>query len=173
MRLTAGKYALIIFGSMLGVLFLQSTLLNDLTFWGIRPDLVLILIGSIALNRGWGEGLLWGMVGGLLEDVFSSGLFGSHALAKTIIGFLLGLAEGQVFKENPLLPAVAILLGTFLEEVLFFLAAGAFGQVRWTFLTALRQVIIPTALINSVIAPFVYLYVVRLGEKRALGRRER
>lgn len=173
MRPTAGKYAFIIFGGMLGSLFLQSTVLNGLTLWGVRPDLVLILVGSVALARGWGEGLLWGIVGGLLEDVFSGGLFGSHALAKSVTGFALGLMEGQVFKENPLLPAVALLLGTLVEEVLFFLTAGAFGQVCWTFLDALRQAIIPTAMLNTLIAPFIYWYVVRLGEQRAPGQRER
>ncbi|HHY92881.1 MAG TPA: rod shape-determining protein MreD [Firmicutes bacterium] len=173
MRLSSGRRALIVAGGMVALLLLQSTLLNRLTFWGVRPDLVLMVVGSVALVRGWGEGMLWGAAGGLLEDVFSSSLPGGHALAKCVTGFVLGLAEGQVFKENPLLPTLALFLGTMLEEVLFFLAAGAFGQISWAFLDAFSGVMIPTALVNACFAPFIYHYVAELYKQHGFGQRER
>ncbi|BCV25782.1 rod shape-determining protein MreD [Gelria sp. Kuro-4] len=173
MRVSAGRRALILTGGIIGCLLLESTCLNRVSFWGVRPDFVLMIVGSVGLASGWGKGLLWGAAGGLLEDVFSGSLPGSHALAKSVTGFVLGLAEGQVFKENPLLPAVALFIGTVVEQVLFFLAAGAFGQVRWTFITALLRVVVPTALVNAVFAPLVFHYVAGLYEAPGFSRRER
>lgn len=156
---------LLVGGSMVAFLLLESTLLYPLTIWGARPDLVMVVVGSVALLRGWQEGLLWGLLGGLLEDAFTGSLLGANALAKSVTGFILGLAEGHVFKENPLLPAVALLAGTVLEEGLFFLAAGAFGEVKWTFIAALTRVILPTAVATTLVAPFIYHYLARLFQR--------
>jgi rod shape-determining protein MreD len=173
MRVTPSKRVLIIAGAMLGVLLLQGTVINRFTFLGVRPDLVLVVVGSVALARGWAEGLVWGITGGLLEDILSGSLPGSRALAKGVTGFILGLVEGTVFKENPLLPAVALFAGTLVDEVLFFLAAGTFGQVKWTFVTALRRVMLPNALVTAAFAPFLYRYFAELFTAVRFTQRER
>ncbi len=66
-----------------------------------------------------------GAIGGLLEDVVTGSLpGGSHAVAKSIIGFVLGLLEGKVFKENIFLPAITLFLASLAEGIIFFLASG-------------------------------------------------
>lgn len=169
----SGKRCLILAGSMLGVLVLQSTLFYNLRLFGVRPDLILAIVGSIALMRGWTKGLAWGVLGGLLEDFITGSLPGSHALAKSITGFTLGLLEGKVFKENVLLPAVALFAGSLAEGIIFFLASGVFGQVKWTFIIAFRTVILPTATITALLAPIVYRFCERLYESPRFGERGR
>ena len=169
----SGKRFLMIAGSMLGMLVLQSTLFYNLRIFGTRPDLILAVVGSIALLRGWAQGLLWGVLGGLLEDLITGSLPGSHALAKSITGFILGLLEGKVFKENPLLPAVALFVGSLIEGIIFFMAAGAFGHIKWNFITALRRTVWPSAVVTAVFAPVVYRLCEHLYEPPRFGQRGR
>ncbi|MGI6129952.1 MAG: rod shape-determining protein MreD [bacterium] len=165
----SGKRLTIIVGSMIIILVLQSTLFHGFRLLGARPDLVLAIVGSIALLRGWTEGLLWGIIGGLLQDVMTGSLPGSHALAKGIAGFTLGLLEGKVFRENTLLPAVVIFIGALIEGIVFFLAAGAFGQTKWRFVFAFRIAVLPSAIVTATFAPLIYHLYKRLYDPPRFG----
>ena len=165
----SGKRFIIIAGSMIGILVLQSTLFYDVRLLGARPDLVLAAVGSIALLRGWTEGLLWGVFGGLVQDFITGSLPGSHALAKSITGFTLGLLEGKVFRENALLPAVALFVSALAEGIIFFLAAGVFSQIKWSFVFAFRTAILPAAAATTIFAPLVYRLCERLYDPPRFG----
>ncbi len=43
------------------MLVLQSTMFYKIKLFGVRPDLILATVGSIALLRGWSQGLFWGV----------------------------------------------------------------------------------------------------------------
>ncbi|NLG85823.1 MAG: rod shape-determining protein MreD [Firmicutes bacterium] len=165
----SGKRLATVAGSMIGILLLQSTLLYNVRFFGARPDLVLAMVGSIALLRGWSEGLLWGVFGGLAQDFVTGSIPGSHALAKSIIGFTLGLLEGKVFRENAFLPSLALFIGALVEGIIFFLAAGVFGQIKWSFVFALRMAILPAAVATTIFAPLVYRLCNRIYDPPRFG----
>lgn len=169
----SGRRFLIVAGGMGGMLVLQSTLFYKIKLFGVRPDLILATVGSIALLRGWSQGLFWGTIGGLLEDVVTGSLPGSHAVAKSIIGFVLGLLEGKVFKENIFLPAITLFLASLAEGIIFFLASGFFGEMRWSFVVALRTVVFPTAVVTALFAPIVYRLCELLYEPPRFGQRGR
>ncbi|HKM39439.1 MAG TPA: rod shape-determining protein MreD [bacterium] len=155
MSLSTRRFFLIL-GGLVAVLVLQGTFLYKLKLFGVRPDFILAAVGSIALLHGWPRGLLWGSVGGLLEDLMSGSLPGSHALAKSIVGFALGLLEGKVFKENIILPAIALFGAGLAEGVIFYLASGLFGEIEWAFVIVVRKVIFPTAVATALFSPAIY-----------------
>jgi len=142
---------------VLACLVLQSTFLASFAPYGLTPDLILILVVSIALVRGYWEGAVWGFLAGLGLDMISSGYLGFHALTKMVVGFFFGLAEEKVFKENLLLPAVALFLATLAHELLFFILAAFYRQLEVNFFSALRRIILPLSLYNAILAPFVYV----------------
>ena len=83
-------------------LLIQLTLINSVTILGIKPDLILIVIVVFSLLKGGKEGAISGFISGLLQDIFSIGLLGINALAKTVIGFICGILKEKMFHEHML-----------------------------------------------------------------------
>ena len=59
---------------------LQSTVLQYIEVWNIRPNLLIMLIIYFALIRGSVEGGIIGLAGGILMDILAGKVFGIHSL---------------------------------------------------------------------------------------------
>ncbi len=57
---------------------------------GVTPDFVLIALSAISMYEGRGNGTIWGLATGFVEDTLSSGLLGAHALTRTLVSFFAG-----------------------------------------------------------------------------------
>ena len=80
--------------------------------FGASPNLVLLLTVSWVLLRGRGEGILIGLVGGLMLDAFSGAPFGLATGSLVIVTYLTGLGEINVFRTAKFLPYAAIMVAT-------------------------------------------------------------
>lgn len=117
--------ALILFFLMVVSVSLQSTVIPILSVGGVGPDLVLVVVVSVALAGGRQSGFLAGVFGGLLQDLLSVGPFGFNTLSKMIVGLLVGLYEHKVNKNSLLLPLLTVgagTVGSVLAATLFLLA---------------------------------------------------
>lgn len=76
-------------------LALQTTLTRFLVLGNVAVDLVLVAVIYLALTGGPTVGVVAGTIGGLAQDALSSGVLGIGGLAKTVIGFLTGVAGTQ------------------------------------------------------------------------------
>lgn len=86
-------------GVLIGIgaaLALQTTLTRFLVRGSVAVDLVLVVVIGLALTGGPTVGVVAGTIGGLAQDALSSGILGIGGLAKTVVGFLAGVA-GQQF----------------------------------------------------------------------------
>jgi len=81
-------------------LLIQLTLINSITILGLKPDLIMIVVVVFSLLKGGKEGTISGFASGLLQDIFSTGLLGINALAKTVIGFTCGIFKEKIFYEH-------------------------------------------------------------------------
>jgi rod shape-determining protein MreD len=136
------------------VALVQTVLLSRVNLWGARPDLMLLVVLVWAVVRGVDEGLVWGFVGGLILDLFSGGPLGATVLALLSVVFLAGQPWGQGLSSpvaRLLLPA---LIGVIVYHLVLLLVLGWTGHaVDWAF--ALLRVAGPSALLNTLLAPFV------------------
>ena len=82
-------------------LALQTTLAPLVAGPGAPLDLVLLVVVSVAISSGPVAGLWTGTVGGLLQDTLSGGVIGVGGLAKTLVGYLVGLFGSQFNVERP------------------------------------------------------------------------
>ena len=136
------------------VALIQTVLLSRVNLWGARPDLMLLIVLVWAVVRGVNEGLVWGFIGGLIVDLLSGGPLGGTVLALLSVVFLAGQLWGQGLTS----PVVRLLLPAFLSVVVYHLVlllvlAWTGHAVDWGF--ALLRVAGPSALLNTVLAPFV------------------
>jgi len=141
---------------------IQLTLINSISILGLKPDLIMVVVVVFSLLKGEKEGTISGFASGFLQDIFSSGLLGINALAKTVIGFTCGVLKEKIFYEHILfLIPVITFFASFLQSILIFFLLRAFGieySLTWSF----RQVALPEALYSSLLSPFIFFAINKL-----------
>ncbi|HWQ61601.1 MAG TPA: rod shape-determining protein MreD [Negativicutes bacterium] len=124
---------------LLATLVIQTTVLPLVAVGGARPDLLLLVVVSAGLLLGREHGVGMGFFAGLLQDLASGNIFGVSVLSKTATGYVAGLAERKVFKENVLLPLLAVIIATVFNSILMIVMLAFLGFA----------VDIPTAVANT------------------------
>jgi rod shape-determining protein MreD len=98
---------------------LQTTLARFVIRGTVALDLVLVVVVYAALTSGRVTGLLAGTFAGLVQDTLSSGVVGIGGLAKSIVGFLAGVAGTQFIVAQPLPRFVVFFSATVLHAAIF------------------------------------------------------
>jgi rod shape-determining protein MreD len=75
---------------MVLALGLQHGVSDLVAIRGVAPDFILIAVCAISLYAGRGNGTLWGLMVGFLEDMLGSGLLGGRALSLSLVSFIAG-----------------------------------------------------------------------------------
>ncbi|MHB1127738.1 MAG: rod shape-determining protein MreD [Bacillota bacterium] len=144
---------------LIASLLFQSTFPNWASLWGSKPDFLLIVIIYSALNNGAAPAARIGFAFGLAEDLFSGQYLGFNIFTKTLTGYLVGLGERKLYKDNLLVPVVAVFTGTIFNQVMgtFLLSfagkQGFFPLAVWS--------IVPLAVYNSLLVPLTYGFFYR------------
>jgi len=137
-----------------GLALAQTVWLSRVSLWGARPDLMLLTVLAWAVIRGMDEGMVWGLIGGLIVDLFSGGPLGATALALLAAAFLTGQPWGQGIGSPIMrLLLLAFAAGLVYHLVLLAVLAWTGYGVEWG--PAILRVAGPSALLNAVLAPFV------------------
>jgi rod shape-determining protein MreD len=150
------------------LIILQTTLLDYIKVYNVKPNLLLVFIVSAALLRGRLEGALIGVAAGFLMDVFSGGMFGVCMLAGLYAGFANGSVNFRLYKENYMVVIFFTFVTTVIFEIfvylmnIFIFNAGARVPIKTDFLFALKNVILPETIYNCIISIPVYLLLGRL-----------
>jgi len=109
------------------VIFFPAALLQlyavpMITIEYIRPDLILIILVSIALKYGQIQGTILGFLYGFIFDFISGGVLGSAMFSKTLVGFIAGYFhdENEVVNfKSPLSLSLIVLLCSFVDSFFF------------------------------------------------------
>jgi rod shape-determining protein MreD len=95
----------------------------------IRPELALVVVVGWGTVRGWEEGLVAGLLGGLLADLASVGPFGVHMLRLGIVGLAAGLLVNRLVRTSAVLPVGAAAVGSLLSFAIGVVGLQAAGWV--------------------------------------------
>lgn len=152
---------------MILVAALQVTLMPQISFLGGRPDLVLLVIVSWALNSTLEQAVLWAFVGGICKDLLSAAPIGTSVIGLILIIFAIHTLRQQLFSVGIFTLIWVSLIGTITQEVttlLIVLASGfqpqfasqlGYGIIANQF----RLFIVPTIVYNLIGIIPVYLLV--------------
>ncbi len=111
----------------LAALFLQASIFSVFNIKGAVPDLLLIFIIFFALINGPKKGGVYGLLCGLLEDLYLGRFIGMNAIAKGITGYAIGNLQINVFKENLLVGVISVLIGSILNIIILLLLTVVFS----------------------------------------------
>jgi rod shape-determining protein MreD len=150
--------------TILIIILIQSTILEYLNIFGIKPNIIITLVICIALLNGSIEGACVGFAAGLLQDILFGYSIGFYALLGMFLGYAAGSSNKGLYKEN----FVVVVLFTFIWSFVYEFAVYFFGYIGDIFLRnigllyPIRRIIIPEAVYNSVISIPVYLLTVKI-----------
>lgn len=147
------------------LLVLQLSLPLIFPSLALIPDFILIYVVIRAVIFGAKDAVVYGAVGGLLQDVFLNSFFGIFTPIKTAAAFLAALFAGRFFPENLLVPPLAVFMATVGHELLYLLLKENYLFAA-DYLALFKEIILPLAALNallSFILYLIYLYRERLG----------
>lgn len=150
-------------------LLIQTTMVMDISPWGLIPDLILLIVLSYGLLKGPFFGMSLGLVGGFAIDFIGGGIIGINALSKMIIGLLCGAMEKTIFKDNLLVPALAAAIVTILQDLIIYLVLVSFGNQQ-PFVYHMIRYTLPLMAYHMILAPVIYRMIFR-GERYVMLRK--
>jgi rod shape-determining protein MreD len=159
---------LVIIASIIVAVILQSTICSLWPWIGIKPELVTVIVIITGLFYGLVPGSMVGFIGGFLLDYATGRLIGASAVSKMLVGGLSGWIAPKIFGDHLVVPPLAVLVGTWLEQSIYLLLANAFGSglpvVRgfWT-------IVLPVGLVNVIFSFPVYYYLLALDNMSGRG----
>jgi len=118
---------IVVLFALLAIVVLESILREFISLWGVAPAFLLASVVYLALQLGPRTVVGLAFAGGLILDLFSYHLLGSSAFALCIIGWLVGLMRGMVFRQNLLLYLAMVSASTFL----FVLITNIINLIAW------------------------------------------
>lgn len=92
------------------------------------PDFLLAAVALEALFYGPRQGAAIGFIYGMVEDIYLGRYLGLNALVKALVGYGIGLGESRVYKDNLLVPVLALGTATLAGNLLWLLVAALAGK---------------------------------------------
>ena len=141
---------------------IQSTVLARLRLAGVRPDLLVLAVVSVAVATDPTTGAVFGFVAGLVADLLFDLPVGVSALVYTAVGVAVGTARVYVTSHRPVvhlaLAGAASLASVWCSGLLL----RVFDLSSWEAVARSGPLV---ALYNLLLAPFVYPVVRALAER--------
>lgn len=166
--------AIVVSGLVLMNVILEATLFQFLRIGGIKPDFVIIMVVSYAILEGGAYSAAIGFASGLFIDILYGKALGVNAFAYMIMGYLLGQAHENVFKDSILPPALFNFTAVLVYQHIYFLMMYLTGNLLYDGLSytgMLVKVILPQSLYNAVLGAVLYRYYLRLNNKKFMSNR--
>lgn len=156
------KLAIVV--AMIVAVMLQSTICSLWPWIGVKPDLVTVIVILAGLLYGLVPGGMIGFAGGLLLDYSAGRLLGAGAVSRMLIGGLSGWVAPRIFGDHILVPPMAVLIGTWLEQSAYLFLVNAFGG-SISIVRSFWTTILPVGLVNVLFA-FPVQYSLLVFERR-------
>lgn len=113
---------ILVFLELIVCFLLQSTVMPAISLAGVVPDLLLILVITVAYTRGRIPGMLTGLAAGLLTDVCFGDMVGLCALFYLCIGYAAGYSQKIYDERDYMLPMLLMAAGEFLYSFAYYVA---------------------------------------------------
>ncbi|MCL2271600.1 MAG: rod shape-determining protein MreD [Treponema sp.] len=107
---------------------LQSTVISQIAFFNVIPDLALCILVYSAYINGTMSGQISGFLSGLFLDFLSASPLGLNCLVRTLIGALAGIFKGTLFLDTFFMPVILCATATIIKSVIIMLLHIFFGS---------------------------------------------
>ena len=150
---------------LVAALALQSTVLTKVTLFGVIPQLVFVVVVSLAYLEGEKVGVSVGFAAGLLLDFqLPASILGLTALVYTLIGFMVGSLRHYAPASAVWTPVFGVAVATAIAEGSYAVLAIMMGQ-RWVSIGNTAKIAGLVVLYNTLLTPFVFPVVRKVADR--------
>jgi rod shape-determining protein MreD len=139
---------------------LQAGLAPHMSINGVAPNLLLLVVITLALAEGPSAGAAAGFASGLVFDLIGTGPVGPMVLVMVLVGFGAGLLHSQMFAEGWLLPLTVLGIAALGAEIAYGVLLSTLGE-GGPFFAGFVDKMLPGAVYDTVLALLVYPWLAR------------
>lgn len=156
---------------LLTAVVLQSTVFGQLKLFGVRPELVFMVVILVAAVQGPREGIITGFAGGLLQDLMlNQPPRALTALTLVLVGYGVGLVGQYIVSPSPLTRSTLVGVATAAAVLFYGFAGFLLGHPAPTPLDWIRIPLL-SGIYGAVLTPLVYPAVLRMVPSQIPGRK--
>lgn len=147
------------------VCFILQTAVFDLfKLADIVPNIMLVLVASIAIMRGQKAGMLTGFFAGLLIDIFYGTYVGLFAFVYMIFGFVDGYFQRIYYSDDNFLPLLLIGVNDLVYGLIMFVGYGMLNN-HLQFFYYMKSRILPEFVYTVAVAIVFYQVLLRINDR--------
>lgn len=154
---------------------LQTTIFQSSIIGLTSPNLLLIVTFIYGFMRGKRNGMIVGLICGLLIDLFFCEVVGFNALLYMTIGYVNGMFNKIFFEEDVTLPILLITGSDLFYNIVFYIIRFLFRS-RVDFFYYFIHIMLPELIFTVLITVFIYWVALKINrkmkeeEKRSAGK---
>lgn len=147
--------SIIIFCSII----IESSILTNIPFLYVVPDLVLICSVYFSLLNGKVCGETTGFISGIFLDFVSGSPFGFNCFYRTILGYVLGFFSETVILKGIVIPVITVGAGTILKTILISFTGILFPNVKFFNPGIISNYFLFELIVNVLLAPLCFKFL--------------
>jgi rod shape-determining protein MreD len=148
-------------GALLAGVILQVSVASHLAVFGVVPNIIFLVVVTVALTQGPVAGGVSGLLGGLLFDLLGNSVVGPYGLVLAVVGYAAGMLSANLFAEGWLLPVTVVAVASLSAEIAYGIVLAILGT-GVPFWHALFTIMLPSALYQTALAVIAYPWLARL-----------
>ncbi len=154
----ARSYFISFFITLCAVL-IESTILSNISFLLVIPDLVLICSIYFAILNGRLYGEVNGLVSGLMLDFITGVPFGFNCFYRTLIGYLFGLFTNSIIISGVIIPMLTVGIGTLAKRLMIILISFFYPRINLQIYGFISYNFLFEFIINILLAPIIFKFL--------------
>ncbi len=139
------------------VIIFESTILTNISFLPVTPDLLLIFIIFISIHNRVILSEVSGFTSGLIFDFLTAAPLGLHALMRTIIAYVASTVKEYVLITRIIVPMLFVLVATVLKMIMLLILSFLYPGSVFSY-SMFSGVFITELILNTVLAPLLFAF---------------
>ncbi|MBR5402236.1 MAG: rod shape-determining protein MreD [Treponema sp.] len=138
---------------------IESSILSNISFLLVVPDLVLICCIYFSLLNGKLYGEISGFISGLFLDFITGVPYGLNCIYRTITGYLFGLFSDTIIISGIVIPVFSVGIGTLSKKLLIFLISLVFPKLSLNVYGIISREFLFELCANIILAPIIFKFL--------------
>ncbi len=152
-------YVLRLIAAAVAVFIIQMTLVHHITLAGASPDMMLVLLVILVLDRKPVTAIIIGFLLGFLQDLGNASFLGMNAMAKSVVAYGIARLGSDYLPDNVLFRGLLVFCALLANDIIVLNISASFdpAEVITTFFRYSLLSALYTAVIGVVVLKILHL----------------
>lgn len=144
---------------LLCAVIIESSILSNIAFIYVVPDLVLICSIYFSMLNGKIIGESTGLISGIFLDFITGIPFGFNCIYRTIIGYIFGIFSKTIIISGFVMPMLSVGIATIIKTIMVHVLALLFPNVHIYIAGIISYDFLFEFIENVLLAPFIFKFL--------------